>query len=72
MRAHKSVHVVVALLKLIQQPLCESTLSVAAIHYELRNPTHSFAAGCPPASECVTSKLAIDRNSDINASGIIW
>jgi hypothetical protein len=71
MRAHEAVYIDVVLLELIQEALCESTLSIVAINYQLSNPTHSFVIDRPTAGECVTSKLAIDSNPDIQACGII-
>jgi hypothetical protein len=71
MRAHEAVYIDVVLLEQIQEALCESTLSILAINYQLSNPTHSFVIERPTAGECVTSKLAIDSNPDIEACGII-
>lgn len=71
MRAHKTVYIDVVLLELIQEALCKSTLSIVAIDYQLSHPTHGFVLDRPMAGECVTSKLAIDSNPDINACGIV-
>ncbi len=71
MRAHETVHVDIVLPKLIQEALCKSTLSVVAIDYQLGNPTHRFVVDFPTAGECVTSKLAINSDSDVRACGII-
>jgi hypothetical protein len=71
MRAHETIHVDVVLPKLIQEALCESTLSVVAIDYQLGNPTHRFLIDFPTAGECITSKIVINSNSDVRACGII-
>ncbi len=71
MRAHQTVYIDIILLELIQEAFCESTLSIVAINYQLGNPTHSFIIDRPTAGECVTSKLAIDSNPDIEACSII-
>jgi hypothetical protein len=71
MRAHEAVYIDVVLPETIQEALCESTLSIVAINYQLSNPTHSFTIDRPTAGEYVTSKLAIDSNPDIEGCGII-
>jgi hypothetical protein len=71
MRAHKAVYIDVVLLDLIQEALCESTLSIVTINYQLSNPIHSFVIDRPTAGECVTSKLAIDSNPSREACSII-
>ena len=71
MRAHETVHIDIVLPKLIQEALCKSPLSVVAIDYQLGNPTHRFVIDFPAAGEGVTSKLAINSNSDVGARGMI-
>jgi hypothetical protein len=67
MRAHKGVNIITILPELIQKAHCNSTLAVVAMYYQLSDPTHCFAIGSPAAGERVTSKMAVNDNSDIRA-----
>ena len=71
MRAHKTVYLDAVMLELIQEGFCKSTFSIIAIDHQLSNPAHRFVIDRPTASECVTSKMAVDSNPDIRACGII-
>jgi hypothetical protein len=71
MRAHETIYIDVVLLELIQEALRKSTLSIVTIDYQLSNPTYGFVLDRPIAGECITSKLAVDSNPNINACGII-
>lgn len=72
MRAYNTVYSVIFPLELRQEADCESALTIAAMDNQLRNPTDILFVTLPTAGKRISSKLAINGNSDIGALAFGW
>ena len=70
MRAHNAVDIIV-LPKLTQKTRCKSALSIVFMDHQLSDPAHLSPLVYPATRKYITSKDAVDGDSDVRTRGVI-